>query len=99
MAQGQPAKIQFRRACHGQPAPLFALMLGEAAKVPVEVVGYKGSGPLLTDLMGGQVPIAVDTFDTQVTQHEAEASCACWRLRATSAAPWRRPFPRSRSWV
>ncbi len=46
-------------------------MLGEAAKVPVEVVGYKGSGPLLTDLMGGQVPIAVDTFDTQVTQHEA----------------------------
>ena len=49
----------------------FSLMLGEAAKVQTEVVGYKGSAPLLTDLVGGQVPLAIDTFDVLLPQHEA----------------------------
>ncbi|MDR0225890.1 MAG: ABC transporter substrate-binding protein [Burkholderiaceae bacterium] len=49
----------------------FSLMLGEAAKVQAEVVGYKGSAPLLTDLVGGQVPVAIDTFDVLLPQHEA----------------------------
>jgi tripartite-type tricarboxylate transporter receptor subunit TctC len=35
------------------------------------VVGYRGSGPLLSDLMGGQVPVAFDTLETQLPQHEA----------------------------
>jgi tripartite-type tricarboxylate transporter receptor subunit TctC len=35
------------------------------------VVGYRGSGPLASDLMGGQVPVAFDTFDTLVPQHAA----------------------------
>lgn len=69
--KANPQKANFGVPATGSLPHFFALMLGEAAKVPVEVVGYKGSGPLLTDLMGGQVPIAVDTFDTQVTQHEA----------------------------
>ncbi len=49
----------------------FSLMLGQAAKVQAEVVGYKGSAPLLTDLVGGQVPLAIDTFDVLLPQHEA----------------------------
>lgn len=49
----------------------FSLMLGEAAKVQTETVGYKGSAPLLTDLVGGQVPLAIDTFDVLLPQHEA----------------------------
>ncbi|MDH0418904.1 MULTISPECIES: tripartite tricarboxylate transporter substrate-binding protein [Delftia] len=49
----------------------FSLMLGEAAKVRTETVGYKGSAPLLTDLVGGQVPLAIDTFDVLLPQHEA----------------------------
>ena len=36
-----------------------------------QVVGYRGSGPLLTDLIGGQIPVAFDTFDTLLPQHEA----------------------------
>ena len=49
----------------------FALMLGKQAQVTAEAVGYKGSAPLLTDLMGGQIPVAVDTLDVLLPQHEA----------------------------
>ena len=45
-------------------------MLADAAKVKPEVVGYRGSAPLLTDLIGGQLPVAVDTLDTLLPQHE-----------------------------
>ena len=69
--KANPDRANFGVPATGSLPHFFALMLGETAKVPVEVVGYKGSSPLLTDLMGGQVPIAVDTFDTQVAQHEA----------------------------
>jgi tripartite-type tricarboxylate transporter receptor subunit TctC len=69
--KANPQQANFGVPATGSLPHFFALMLGEAAKVPVEVVGYKGSGPLLTDLMGGQIPIAVDTFDTQIAQHEA----------------------------
>ena len=69
--KANPGRANFGVPATGSLPHFFALMLGEAAKVPVEVVGYKGSGPLLTDLMGGQIPVAVDTFDTQVPQHEA----------------------------
>ncbi|MBS0405368.1 MAG: Bug family tripartite tricarboxylate transporter substrate binding protein [Proteobacteria bacterium] len=49
----------------------FALMMGEKAHIDAQVVGYRGSGPLITDLIGGQVPVAVDTLDTLLPQHEA----------------------------
>ncbi|QHI97664.1 ABC transporter substrate-binding protein [Xylophilus rhododendri] len=49
----------------------FALMMGEKARVETQVVGYRGSAPLLNDLLGGQVPIAIDTADVLLPQHEA----------------------------
>ena len=65
----------------------FALMMGERAHIDVQVVGYRGSGPLATDLIGGQVPVAVDTLDTLLPQHEAGKL----RILATSG-PRRSPF-------
>lgn len=49
----------------------FALMLGEKAKVTTQVIGYRGSAPLLNDLLGGQVSVAVDTLDAVLPQHQA----------------------------
>ncbi|MBJ2157952.1 Bug family tripartite tricarboxylate transporter substrate binding protein [Variovorax sp. IB41] len=49
----------------------FGLMVGEKAKVQTQVIGYRGSAPLLNDLIGGQVPIAVDTEDVVIPQHNA----------------------------
>ena len=41
------------------------------AKVAAQVVGYRGSAPLATYLLGGQVPVAVDTLDSLVPLHQA----------------------------
>ena len=58
----------------------FALTLAERLGSPAQIIGYKGSGPLLIDLMGGHVPIAIDTFDALAVQHAAGKV----RLLATS---------------
>lgn len=60
----------------------FALMVGAKAQAKVQVVGYGGSAPLLNDLIGGQVPVAFDTLDTVLQQHQAGKL----RLLATSGA-------------
>ncbi len=49
----------------------FALMLANSLGAETEVIGYRGSAPLVTDLIGGQIPLAVDTLDSQVPQHHA----------------------------
>ncbi len=69
--KANPAKANIGVPATGSLPHFFALMLGQQAQVAVEAVGYKGSAPLLTDLMGGQIPVAVDTLDTLVQQHEA----------------------------
>jgi len=60
----------------------FALMMGQAAQVNAQVIGYKGSAPLANDLMGGHVPVAVDTLDTLLPLHEGGKL----RILATSGA-------------
>ncbi len=64
-----------RQATFGVPATaslphFFSLMLAQRAKVEAQIVGYKGSGPLNTDLMGGQIPVSLDTFETVLPLHE-----------------------------
>ena len=60
----------------------FALMLGQAAGIRTEVVGYRGSASLISDLVGGHLPMAVDSLDTVVAQHDAGKL----RILATSGA-------------
>ena len=69
--RANPQQANFGVPATGSLPHFFALMMGEKAKVRAEVVGYRGSGPLITDLIGGQVPIAIDTFDVVVPQHDA----------------------------
>ncbi|RYF27091.1 MAG: ABC transporter substrate-binding protein, partial [Comamonadaceae bacterium] len=62
--RANPAQANIGVPATGSLPHFFALMLGQQAKVTAEAVGYKGSAPLLTDLIGGQVPVAVDTLDS-----------------------------------
>lgn len=80
-------KANPQQATIGVPATgslphFFALMWAKAAGAQVEVVGYKGSAPLATDVIGGHVPAAVDTLDALVTLHESGKL----RILATSGA-------------
>lgn len=69
--RANPEQANFGVPATGSLPHFFGLMVGEKAGVKAQVVGYRGSGPLLSDLMGGQIPVAFDTFDTLLPQHEA----------------------------
>lgn len=69
--RANPGKANFGVPATGSLPHFFALMMGEKAKVDAQVVGYRGSAPLLNDLLSGQVAVGVDTFDTVLPQHEA----------------------------
>ena len=85
--RANPEQANFGVPATGSLPHFFGLMVGEKAGVKAQVVGYRGSGPLLTDLMGGQIPVAFDTFDTLLPQHEAGKV----RILAVSSAR-RSPF-------
>ena len=80
--RANPEQSNFGVPATGSLPHFFGLMVGEKAKVKAQVVGYRGSGPLMTDLMGGQIPVAFDTLDTMLPQHEAGKI----RILATSGA-------------
>lgn len=69
--KANPEKANLGVPATGSLPHFFALMAGDVTKVPVQVVGYKGSAPLATDLMGGHVPAAVDTLEALLPLHEA----------------------------
>ena len=54
-AKANPGKLSFASAGIGAGAHLAAEMLKYMARIDVVHVPYKGSGPAMTDLMGGQV--------------------------------------------
>lgn len=68
--RANPSQANFGVPATGSLPHFFALMTGEKAKVEAQVVGYRGSAPLISDLIGGQLPVAFDTFDTLLPQHE-----------------------------
>ncbi|NML43808.1 ABC transporter substrate-binding protein [Ramlibacter sp. G-1-2-2] len=69
--RANPEKANFGVPATGSLPHFFALMIGEKAGVKAQVVGYRGSAPLISDLIGGQVPVSIDTLDVVLPQHEA----------------------------
>lgn len=90
--RANPEKANFGVPATGSLPHFFALMMGEKASVKAQVVGYRGSAPLVSDLIGGQVPVAFDTLETQLPQHDAGKL----RVLASSGAkrsPWSPGIP------
>jgi tripartite-type tricarboxylate transporter receptor subunit TctC len=71
------------------PAPTLnyfsALLFNMLAGVDITVVTYKGTGPLTTDLLGGHVPLGVNTIPASVSNVQAGQLRA---LAVTSPARW-----------
>ncbi len=74
------AKATFGVPATGSIPHFFALMVSQAAGAEVPVIGYKGSAPLVNDMLGGHVPVAIDALDTLLPQHEGGKA----RILATS---------------
>jgi tripartite-type tricarboxylate transporter receptor subunit TctC len=69
--RANPDKANAGVPATGSLPHFFALMLNYMSQVNMQVIGYRGSAPLVTDLIGGQVPIAFDTLDSLLAQHQA----------------------------
>ncbi len=58
-ARANPDKLSFASSGVGTPLHLTGELIKQQAKIQMEHVPYKGAGPMLTDLLGGQIPLAV----------------------------------------
>jgi tripartite-type tricarboxylate transporter receptor subunit TctC len=65
-AKANPGKINIANYSPGTLSHVLALQLNSAAGVDLTPVGYKGSTPALTDVMGGHVQLMFDAFPTSV---------------------------------
>jgi tripartite-type tricarboxylate transporter receptor subunit TctC len=57
MAQSQPGKIDYASSGTGGAQHLMAVLFLSLAKVSMNHVAYKGSGPATADLLGGHVKV------------------------------------------
>lgn len=69
--KANPEKANIGVPATGSLPHFFALMVTKASGTQTPVVGYKGSAPLSTDLMGGHVPVAVDSLDALLPLHQS----------------------------
>jgi tripartite-type tricarboxylate transporter receptor subunit TctC len=64
-------KINLANAGIGSASHLCGLMFQSATKVDMQTVPYKGTGPAMTDLLGGQVDLMCDQTTNTTSQIES----------------------------
>lgn len=64
-SKANPGKVTFGTAGAGTSAHLFGEMMNIAAGTSFVHVGYKGSGPAATDLIGGRLDFLIDPLASQ----------------------------------
>ncbi|MBU6189161.1 MAG: tripartite tricarboxylate transporter substrate binding protein [Betaproteobacteria bacterium] len=84
LARSQPARLNHATPGNGTPQHLAFELLNKLAKIEVTHVPYKGTGPAVADLLGGQVQAAFATL-ASVAQHVRSG-----KLRAIAVAPAQR---------
>jgi tripartite-type tricarboxylate transporter receptor subunit TctC len=66
-----PAKANYATSGAGTVPHFTGVMLGQSTGIALTHVAYKGGAPAMSDLMGGQVPLMVDTASETIEQHRA----------------------------
>jgi tripartite-type tricarboxylate transporter receptor subunit TctC len=89
LARKQPGKITFASAGAGSGTHLAGEMIKDIFKVDMLHVPYKGTGPALSDLIGGQVQMMVSTFASALPHVKSGRlrSLGVTSLKRSSAAP------------
>ena len=65
-AKANPGKVNYASYSPGTISHVLGLQLNKAASIDMTHVGYKGSTPALTDVMGGHVPLMFDGIATSL---------------------------------
>ena len=63
-AKANPGKLSYGSAGNGNTSHLAAEMFQTATGTKMEHIPYKGSGPLVIALLGGEIDLAFDSFST-----------------------------------
>ena len=69
--RANPGKVTLGHSGNGTTNHIAILQLQDALKVSFNIVPYKGSGPALIDLMGGQIDSMVDQTSSSLPQIQA----------------------------
>lgn len=64
--KAHPEQATFGTSAAGSQLHFLGLMFSQAIKVEMTHVPYQGGAPLVTDLMGGQIPAAIDQFPLEL---------------------------------
>jgi len=62
LMKAKPGQFNYASAGPGSPQHLTAELFKFMAKVEMTHIPYKGSGPAITDLVGGQIPFAFESM-------------------------------------
>jgi tripartite-type tricarboxylate transporter receptor subunit TctC len=68
LAKKEPGRINYASSGAGSTQHIAAEMFRDAAGIDIVHVPYKGSGPALIDLVGGQVQMSFDTMPSVIGQ-------------------------------
>src|SRR4051812_24602756 len=71
LAKARPGELNFASSGAGSIAHLAAELLNSMAKIKLEHVPYKGTGPALTDLLGGRVQVMFNSTVSAMPQVRA----------------------------
>ena len=78
-AKANPDKINVASSGNGTSIHLSGELFKMMTGVKMTHVPYKGSAPMLTDLLGGQVQVMFDNLPSLDRRTSKPASCARWR--------------------
>jgi tripartite-type tricarboxylate transporter receptor subunit TctC len=70
-AKAQPQPLSYASSGNGLPGHIIMETIARRSQVALNHVPYKGSAPALTDVMGNQVPVGIDTAATVLPHHRA----------------------------
>jgi tripartite-type tricarboxylate transporter receptor subunit TctC len=69
--KANPTKANYATSGAGTVPHFAGMLLSQAAGVPLTHIAYKGGAPAAQDLIGGQVPLMVDTASETLEHHKA----------------------------
>jgi tripartite-type tricarboxylate transporter receptor subunit TctC len=69
--KANPTKANYATSGAGTVPHFAGQLLGQATGVPLTHVAYRGGAPAAQDLIGGQVPLMVDTASETIEHHKA----------------------------
>lgn len=69
--KANPGKASYGTSGAGTVPHFAGLMLSQTAGVPITHVAYRGGAPAAQDLIGGQIPLMVDTASETIEHHKA----------------------------